>query len=69
MTYQTRPSSDGGFYFLCGDDHPTDEELEGMTWWYGLDDDARAHWMRLAGGTGVAADAWAVFKNEIRTPP
>jgi hypothetical protein len=33
-----------------------------MAWWNGLDEAERARWMKVAGDTGVAADAWSAFK-------
>src|ERR1700722_4869294 len=39
----------------------TDDEL-GMAWWKGRSEPERAHWSRLA-GTGLAKDAWEVFKG------
>lgn len=41
----------------------TADEAKGMAWWNGLDDEARAYWMRKAGDTGRAADAWEAFKS------
>jgi hypothetical protein len=40
----------------------TDIEAAGMAWWNGLDEKARASWMKRAGDTGVAAHAWHAFK-------
>ncbi len=39
----------------------------GMTWWNGLTAAERREWMRRAGDTGVAADAWDAFKAETRS--
>lgn len=41
----------------------TDVQL-GMTWWNNLTRAERDEWMRRAGDTGVAADAWALFKAQ-----
>lgn len=41
--------------------HDPDAE-KGMAWWNGLDEAERARWMKVAGDTGVAADAWSAFK-------
>jgi hypothetical protein len=41
----------------------TDAQL-GMTWWNNLTRAERDEWMRRAGDTGVAADAWSVFKAQ-----
>ena len=38
---------------------------EGMAWWNGLDRRERAKWMKAAGDTGVAADAWHAFKTAL----
>lgn len=40
---------------------------EGMAWWNGLDRRERAKWMKAAGDTGVAADAWNAFKIALST--
>lgn len=40
---------------------PTTDELAGLAWWNDMPDAQRAHWAKRA-GTGVAADAWALFK-------
>lgn len=42
---------------------PTTDELKGIAWWNGLDEVQRKDWMARADNTGVAADAWAVFKR------
>lgn len=42
---------------------PTADEAMGIAWWNGLDDAQRKDWMARAGNTGIAADAWAVFKS------
>jgi hypothetical protein len=44
----------------------TDDE-RGMAWWNSLSDDERAYWMRKAGNTGVARDAWRAYK--AASPP
>jgi predicted nucleic acid-binding protein len=41
---------------------PTADEAAGMLWWNGLSDAERARWAQRA-GTGVVADAWALFKQ------
>ncbi len=38
-----------------------DDEI-GMIWWNHISEREREKWMRLAGDTGVAADAWAAFQ-------
>jgi hypothetical protein len=45
----------------------SDAEL-GMTWWNRLTRFERIEWMRRAGNTGVAADAWEAFKRENAQP-
>ena len=40
---------------------PTSDEL-GMAWWNGLTEQERRRWMREAGDTGRAMDAWYAFK-------
>lgn len=44
-----------------------DAEL-GMAWWNGLTERERAEWMKRAGNTGVAADAWEMFKRGADHP-
>lgn len=39
------------------------DEAAGIQWWNGLTERQRASWMKKAGNTGVAADAWACFKS------
>ncbi|EOZ4842717.1 TPA: hypothetical protein ACP3ZG_001664 [Pseudomonas aeruginosa] len=34
-----------------------------MTWWNSLTTAERQRWMRAAGDTGIAADAWSAFKK------
>jgi hypothetical protein len=41
----------------------TDAET-GMSWWNALTDHVRAEWMRRAGNTGRASDAWEAFKRQ-----
>jgi hypothetical protein len=41
----------------------TDAKI-GMAWWNRLTEEERREWMHRAGDTGVAADAWAVFKAQ-----
>ena len=40
----------------------TDAEM-GMAWWNAASVEERTRWMRAAGDTGVAADAWEAFKS------
>lgn len=42
---------------------PTSDEAIGMAWWNSLTEETRAKWSAKT-GTGVAADAWAVFKAD-----
>lgn len=51
----------------CGEAWAVVEAREGMEWWNGLSKEDRQHWMRQAGNTGVAADAWSAFKIQMRT--
>ena len=41
----------------------TEDEAMGMAWWNSLSEVERILWANKA-GTGVAADAWAMFKAE-----
>jgi hypothetical protein len=43
---------------------PTPDETMGIEWWNGLTELERARWMQVAGNTGVAAEAWAAFKED-----
>lgn len=40
---------------------PMPDEETGIVWWNSLDDKAREHWMREAGDTGRAVDAWHTY--------
>jgi hypothetical protein len=42
------------------------DDREGMQWWNDLRDEDRQHWMRQAGNTGRAVDAWRAFKIQMR---
>ena len=37
----------------------------GLRWWNTATEEQRRHWMRQAGDTGIAADAWAAYKAAI----
>ena len=53
---------------LKRNDAPSAEDLageEGMAWWNALDRRERAKWIKAAGDTGVAADAWHAFKTAL----
>jgi hypothetical protein len=39
------------------------DAYEGMAWWNALPERERREWMRRAGDTGVAADAWEAYKH------
>lgn len=45
------------------DREPTADERAGMTWWNTLSEAERRRWMREAGDTGIAADAWAAYQR------
>lgn len=45
------------------DRQPSADEHAGMTWWNSLTTAERQRWMRAAGDTGIAADAWSAFKK------
>ena len=53
---------------MTDDRKPTTDEAMGIAWWNGLTEQERARWMRAAGNTGVAADAWAAFKEGRAAP-
>lgn len=42
---------------------PTQDELDGMTWWNSLTEKERAYWLAQA-DTAIAAQAWAHFKKK-----
>ena len=42
---------------------PSDDDMIGMCWWNSLSERDRRHWMRLAGDTGRAVDAWQAYKR------
>ena len=44
-------------------DTPTMDELAGMAWCNALSESERAGWLNQA-GTGVVADAWAIYKRQ-----
>jgi hypothetical protein len=46
----------------------SDDEL-GISWWNALAEKERRNWMRKAGDTGVARDAWLAFKAERQARP
>jgi len=39
---------------------PLDEPEHGVTWWNGVSEDVRAHWLAVA-GSAVPADAWKAY--------
>lgn len=45
------------------DREPTAAERAGIAWWNTLDEQARRFWLREAGQTGRAVDAWEAFKR------
>ena len=51
-----------GHRIQAGTDEPSPDERAGMAWWNELSEVARGYWMRQAGDTGRAADAWAAFQ-------
>lgn len=42
---------------------PSADERAGMSWWNELTEADRRRWMREAGDTGIAADAWAAYQR------
>jgi hypothetical protein len=42
---------------------PSTDDQIGMEWWNSLSEKDRRRWMRLAGDTGRAVDAWRAFKG------
>lgn len=44
-----------------------EDAAQGMEWWNSLESSERTKWMKAAGDTGVAADAWAAFKAALST--
>lgn len=45
------------------DRQPSADEGAGTIWWNSLTTTERQRWMRAAGNTGIAADAWSGFKK------
>ena len=43
----------------------TDDDQVGMRWWNALNEECRRYWMRRAGDTGRAVDAWRAFKGAM----
>lgn len=43
--------------------NPTTDDALGLCWWNHLTEHERREWMRRAGDTGIAADAWECFKR------
>lgn len=46
-------------------DDPAGDAVAGITWWNGLAEAERRHWLDAA-GSAVVADAWAVWKRAGR---
>jgi hypothetical protein len=46
---------------------PTEDERSGIDWWNRLDAAGRQYWMKTAGNTGRAADAWQTYKLATST--
>ena len=44
---------------------PSPDDLTGMAWWNALTEKERRYWMRLAGDTGRAVDAWRAYKAQL----
>ena len=42
---------------------PSPEEQRGMNWWNQLTEDARAHWLQIA-GSAIPAEAWAAYQRD-----
>ena len=42
---------------------PSEDDIAGMAWWNGMNDADRKAWADRV-GTGVARDAWELFKAE-----
>jgi hypothetical protein len=50
-------------------DKPYSDDLVGMLcWWNLLTEQERRRWMREAGDTGIARDAWLAFKKSVARP-
>ncbi len=58
-----RRAAQGKPHALAPHAEPADAQA-GMDWWNNSTEQQRGYWMKRAGNTGVAADAWAVYKAE-----
>jgi hypothetical protein len=47
---------------------PSLDDIIGMAWWNALDERERRFWMREAGDTGRAVDAWRAYKKARAYP-
>lgn len=43
------------------------DDVAGMRWWNALSDALRGFWMRQAGDTGRAVDAWRAYQRACAT--
>lgn len=50
------------------DRKPTHDEQQGMDWWNGMSRQERIRWLKIAGNTAIAADAWAAYKRHRNDP-
>ena len=57
----SRPGELGGGVFPAD---PNSDPRSGMDWWNGLEENERRHWMKRAGDTGRAVDAWAKYLSD-----
>lgn len=48
------------------DREPTADERAGMNWWNAMDEDERKRW---SSPTGVVADAWRRYKEQVLQMP
>jgi hypothetical protein len=42
---------------------PTTDDILGMRWWNAQSRESRRYWMRRAGDTGLAVDAWREYQR------
>jgi hypothetical protein len=49
-------------------DKLSSDDIAEMIWWNSLTEQERRRWMREAGDTGRAVDAWKAFKKSVVRP-
>lgn len=65
ITFGDRLIDSGHYDITSEEERERDDAAAGMIWWNALDDKQRKYWMRIAGDTGRAIDAWRAFKQDF----